>query len=90
MRASDLKQENLSFMKRGGIVNVGDKVVVTNIRGKKEKRTFNGIVCGMSVYLDKQGVITEVREDEPPFDCLVEFEDGNRIAFKFSELEPIK
>lgn len=71
-------------------MNIGDKILVTNIRGEKEKHTHNGVVCGMSVYLDEQGVIDEIRENQPPFDCLVMFETGYRIAFKFSELELIK
>lgn len=71
-------------------MNVGDRVIVTNILGREERHTFNGVVCGMSVYLGEQGIITEIRNNEPPFDCLVEFESGDRIAFKFSELEPIK
>lgn len=71
-------------------MNVGDRVLVDNIRGKKDKKTYRGIVCGMSVYLGKQGVITGIRENEPPFDCLVELESGDRIAFKFSELKLAK
>lgn len=71
-------------------MEVGDKVKVINIRGKIKKEMFNGVEVGMSVYLDKQGVISKTEGVYHPFDCTVEFQNGDMVSFKFSELQVIK
>lgn len=70
-------------------MKIGDKVQVTNIRGDYESKVSDGRIMGLSIYIGQEGVVTKATENKC-FDAVVEFPNGDTLAFKESELIVIK
>lgn len=71
------------------MLQIGDIVEVTNIRGKSELKYWLGKPLGMSIYIGRQGKVVKIKK-EKSYDAVVELDDGYRLGFKESELSIIE
>lgn len=71
-------------------INVGDTVRVANIHNNAQTVMRCGVSINIGSYIGKCGIVKSVGRVQVPGECIIEFQDGDVLMFKVSELEVIK